>query len=147
MPNPGQSVEKTLSRNDTGETGSHQAGLHVPKEIARGGFFPHLDPAAENPRATIACVDDRDRPWAFEFIYYNNGLRGGTRNEYRLTRMTPFFREVGLKAGDVLVFDSHPGGAYRLSTHRKPVMVREAQSRPGVLTLRGGWKVIKMRGA
>ena len=33
-------IEKTLSKNDTGETGGHQAGILVPKEPDILGFFP-----------------------------------------------------------------------------------------------------------
>ena len=32
-------VEKILSRNDTGETGGHQAGIHVPKKKEILSFF------------------------------------------------------------------------------------------------------------
>lgn len=146
MTQPGKCVEKTLSRNDTGETGSHQAGLLVPKAIASSGFFPGLDPTAENPRASVPCVDENCNRWVFEFIYYNNIFRGGTRDEYRLTCMTPFLRAAGVKAGDVLVFASHHDGGYQVSTRKSRMVVREPAESPGILTLRGGWKVIRMRG-
>ena len=90
-----QTISKVLSANDTGETGGHQAGLLIPKQERILSFFPSLDASTLNPRAHLQFEDDVGALWEFAFIYYNNGLFGGTRNEYRLTRMTRFMREAG----------------------------------------------------
>ena len=107
-----QIVEKNLSPNDIGLTGSHQAGIIVPKRSELLSFFPTLDPSQDNPRFVIRFCDDLDQIWKFNFIYYNNKLRGGTRNEYRLTGMTSFLRSVGSSAGDVLVFEKDDDDYY-----------------------------------
>jgi hypothetical protein len=76
-------IEKTLSANDTGETGAHQAGICVPKNREILGFFPQLDVKVKNPRVPVDVIDDAGREWTFAFIYYNNRRFGGTRNEYQ----------------------------------------------------------------
>ena len=98
-------IEKVLSPNDIGSTGGHQAGILIPKREEILSFFPPLDRCAENPRVVIRFEDDFCRTWKFNYIYYNNRLRGGTRNEYRLTGMTAFLRDSSAKIGDVLVFE------------------------------------------
>lgn len=98
-----QTFTKPLTANDTGESGAHQAGIHIPKgEKELIAFLPDLDPAQKNPDAWISCKDEFGKVWDFRYIYYNNKLHdtGGTRNEYRLTHMTKYFREAGAKAGD-----------------------------------------------
>ncbi|MDT8781114.1 MAG: hypothetical protein IAX22_00510 [Candidatus Bathyarchaeota archaeon] len=99
-------IIKTLSPNDMGETGSHQAGILVPKfppDIV--SFFPSLDSSKKNPRKSISFVDKQNQAWYFNFIYYNGRFFGGTRDEYRLTSMTPFFKFYGLKSGDDLILE------------------------------------------
>jgi len=99
-----RTIEKTLSANDIGDTGAHQAGICVPKNHKILGFFPKLNASDKNPRAILDMEDDTGRFWTFCFIYYNNKFFGGTRNEYRLTGMTAFFREFDLKKGDTVIF-------------------------------------------
>lgn len=130
-----QTIEKILSANDTGETGGHQAGILVPKDPRILGFFPKLDASIKNPRVVLDVHDDTGHEWALNFIYYNNRFFGGTRNEYRLTGMTLFFREFNLKAGDTLVFRRVSKGHLNLS-------YRRTNKRGKVLKLSGGWKVI-----
>lgn len=94
---------KSLSANDVGATGGHQAGILIPKgEKELLEILPQLDPSVKNPDAWIECVDDEGQKLSFRFVYYNNKLHddGGTRNEYRLTHMTTWFRDVGAKEGD-----------------------------------------------
>ena len=95
-------IEKTLSANDVGETGGHQAGILVPKDPEVLAFFPELDSSIKNPRAVLDVIDDAGNEWSFNFIYYNNKFFDGTRNEYRLTGMTNYFNEFGLKTGDTI---------------------------------------------
>lgn len=131
-------IAKLLSANDTGETGGHQAGILIPRDDQLLSFFPALDPKIFNPRCHIRFLDDTETFWEFAFIYYNNKFFGGTRNEYRLTRMTKFIRQAGLVQGDDLVLTQN-GGRYRVSFRRK----RDAPAlKNGVLKLGTGWRVI-----
>lgn len=96
-------IEKKLSENDLGRTGSHQAGILVPKQKEILNFFPALNPKEQNPRRIIAFEDSSGRAWKFNYIYYNNRFFGGTRNEYRLTGMTKYLKESLLDPGDYVV--------------------------------------------
>src|ERR1700743_3002140 len=112
-----QSITKVLSANDTGDTGGHQAGILIPKDPKLLGFFPKLDPASPNPRVILYFVDGSGERWEFAFIYYNNRLFGGTRNEYRLTRMTRYMRENGLVPGDQVTL-SRDGDVWKVAAAR-----------------------------
>ncbi|BDU18086.1 EcoRII N-terminal effector-binding domain-containing protein [Lysobacter auxotrophicus] len=132
---------KTLSANDVGATGSHQAGILVPKaDKELMAFFPVLDPAILNPDAWIICIDEFGDEWKFRYVYYNNRLHAehGTRNEYRLTYLTKFFKRMGAKAGDSLLFSTtNEVGKYRISLKRKELPAED--SPPGVIVLQG-WR-------
>lgn len=133
-------IAKLLSANDTGETGGHQAGILIPRDEKVLSFFPDLDPSVLNPRCHLRFLDDAGTFWEFAFIYYNNQFFGGTRNEYRLTRMTKFIRQAGLVQGDELAL-SRRGGRYSVSYRRK----KDAPSLTnGVLMLGTGWRVIRI---
>ena len=132
-----QVVEKVLSANDTGETGGHQSGILVPKDPVILGFFPRLDASVKNPRAVLKVLDHTGRQWSFNFIYYNNRFFGGTRNEFRLTGMTDFFREFNLKAGDAVILRQLS------SSGHVNIDYRRASSNKRVLRLTGAWKVIE----
>jgi hypothetical protein len=129
-------IEKILSANDIGKTGGHQAGILVPKNPAILGFFPYLDSARKNPRTMLDMIDDTGHEWTFNFIYYNNRLFGGTRNEYRLTRMTPFFREFSLRVGDSVIFR-------RVSPRHLNISYRRAKGRATIIKLTETWRVIE----
>ena len=128
-------IEKTLSKNDTGETGGHQAGILVPKDPDILGFFPQLEGKIKNPRVPLDLLDDTGREWTFMFIYYNNKFFNGTRNEYRVTGMTAFLREFNLKAGDKVILR-------RESTRILRITFKRAGDYQGVLKLSATWKVI-----
>ena len=105
-------VAKILSANDVGQNGSHQAGILLPKsDAAIMGFFPRLDSAIKNPRMLIEFEDRATRSKIYlNYIYYNgkffqgeNGLFG-TRNEYRLTGLTSYFKNVVVREGDLIQF-------------------------------------------
>ena len=134
-----QIVCKTLSRNDLGYTGGHQAGILVPKEIIKLNFFPFLDPNEYNPRCDISFYFRGDAI-SFTFIYYNNRLHGnGTRNEYRLTGMTKFFRENSCEPGDILKFSKDMNG-YKIDIEKQDITADEYQKaldRP--IVIRAGW--------
>ncbi|HXQ74694.1 MAG TPA: type II restriction endonuclease [Pyrinomonadaceae bacterium] len=77
---------KRLAANDTLATGAHQAGPYIPKEFLFE-VFPSLNrPDAENPDKRFELrVDSHPDAREVRAVWYNNKLRGGTRNEARLT--------------------------------------------------------------
>jgi hypothetical protein len=77
---------KRLSANDTLATHAHQAGPYIPKEFFFA-LFPELHrPESENPDLTFPLlIDSHADSREIRAIWYNNRLRGGTRNEARLT--------------------------------------------------------------
>lgn len=94
---------KTLSANDVGATGGHQGGVLIPKgERELLAMLPPLDPRIKNPDVWITCMDQHGDSLKFRFVYYNNKLHDphGTRNEYRITYMTAWFRNQGASQGD-----------------------------------------------
>ncbi|GGE92668.1 EcoRII N-terminal effector-binding domain-containing protein [Massilia psychrophila] len=94
---------KILSANDVGTTGGHQGGILIPKgEAELLAFLPPLNSAIKNPDAWIECMDEVGVLRRFRFVYYNNKLHDlkGTRNEYRVTYMTRYFRDTGANEGD-----------------------------------------------
>ncbi len=130
-------IAKLLSANDVGETGTHQAGILVPKEPNLLSFFPTLDSKQMNPRVHLRFLDGGGTFWEFAFIYYNNALFDGTRNEYRLTRMTKYVRQARLKAGDELIL-SRTDDRYFVS-HRSE---QRSERSGNVLKLGTGWRVV-----
>lgn len=136
-----RTIAKVLSANDTGETGGHQAGILVPKEERLLSFFPRLDSGQYNPRCHLKFVDDGGTFWEFAFIYYNNSLFDGTRNEYRLTRMTKYIRQANLVAGDEIILLRDDDDRYRIS-HKRKYQTERAKS--GALKLGTGWRIIEI---
>ena len=100
-----QTFEKELTANDTGQTHSHQAGIHIPKgQKDLLAFLPELDPRVKNPDAWLVATDDEGIEWEFRYIHYNNKHHSerGTRDEYRITHMTKALRALGANEGDTL---------------------------------------------
>ncbi|NTV92116.1 MAG: hypothetical protein HGA72_02195 [Chlorobiaceae bacterium] len=133
-------IEKILSRNDTGETGGHQAGILIPKKHEILSFFSALGESEKNPRLLITFKDDIGEQWSFSFIYYNNKFFGGTRNEYRLTGMTRYMNAYNLKSGDTITLSRDIDGFY--SVKYRKVGVQKTSS--GRLKLGNSWKVVKI---
>lgn len=79
---------KRLSGNDTLANGTHQAGPYIPKEFLFG-ILPGLNqPDQLNPDAWFEmCIDSHADCRKVRAIWYNNKLRGGTRNEARITQL------------------------------------------------------------
>lgn len=77
---------KRLSGNDTLATGSHQAGPYIPKSFLFQ-VFPSINaPDRENPDKWFDLhIDSHADSRRVRAIWYNNKLRGRTRNEARLT--------------------------------------------------------------
>jgi hypothetical protein len=134
-------ITKTLSANDTGDTGGHQAGILVPKDPRILGFFPDLNDSELNPRCHLLFEDDSGERWELAFIYYNNFKFGGTRNEYRLTRMTRFIRQNALVPGDEVVLDRHADGRWTIRANRIRAITQPTSER-FVLRLGAGWTVV-----
>lgn len=126
-----------MSANDTGETGAHQAGILVPKDPNILSFFPKLDSKQYNPRVHLRFLDDSGTFWEFAFIYYNNAFFDGTRNEFRLTRMTKYIRQASLAVGDELIL-SQDGERYLVS-HKRANKPRHSGN---TLNLGSGWRIV-----
>lgn len=129
-------VGKTLTANDLGLTGSHQAGILVPKSGHVLRIFPPLDEHRLNPDCEVAFwVAELGRTWTARFVYYNNRAHGmGTRSEYRLTRISGLLKDLRANVGDRLVFTQDALGA--VSVELKSRDERDlSQSR----RLRNGW--------
>ena len=133
-------IEKILSRNDTGETGGHQAGILIPKKQEILSFFPALNSSEKNPRFMITFYDHLGEQWSFSFIYYNNRFFGGTRNEYRLTGMTRYTNAYNLKSGDTLTLSRDRDGFYSVKYKKHGVQKKS----DGPLKLSNSWKVVKI---
>jgi len=135
------SISKVLSANDTGETGGHQAGILIPKDKRLLSFFPTLMKNEKNPRAHISFIDDSGKKWVFAYIYYNNRMFGGTRDEYRLTRMTKYINENLLKSGDIIHLTYIPvQDKFSVSFSRKNV--NNFADDPNVLVIGKSWIII-----
>jgi hypothetical protein len=99
---------KTLSRNDTGETHSHQSGISIPASVAKSGIFPLLGIEKLNPRVPIDFTDEDGKEWTFQYIYYNDQFFGKparqSHNEHRLTCVKDYISENGIHSGDRIWF-------------------------------------------
>jgi hypothetical protein len=135
-------ISKKLSANDIGINGTHQAGILVPKAKDILSFFPVLNTSIKNPRMTLLVRELADgSKWEFNFIYYNNTLFGGTRNEYRLTCMTKYLRAIDAKIGDDLTFSKDENGSIFVDHIRGNITSAKLNDN-GILVLSGGWKII-----
>jgi len=132
-------IEKILSRNDTGETGGHQAGILVPKNPSIISFFPELDNETKNPRKKLYFIDSLGEVWLFNFIYYNNMFFGGTRNEYRLTGMTRYFRRYNLKESDRIILFVGAEDRYRIKHEYQEKILKKS------LTIGSGWRAVNLK--
>ena len=102
---------KRLSANDTQANGSHQAGFYIPKQIAFH-VIPSLDqPNEENPRVAFGLtIDSHADARTVTAIWYNNRLRGRTRNETRIT---------GLGGSSSALLDPEATGALTVFAFRR----------------------------
>lgn len=130
-------LRKILTRNDIGTTGSHQAGIHVPKSVL--AHFPKLDPTRLNPDRWIDVESDHGS-FRWRLIHYNNRVTGGTRDEYRLTHIRDFLVQAGASPGDILEFLRTGRGAYTCRIIDADRGVDEL-----VLSTNGPWRVVAIR--
>lgn len=142
-----KTFSKTLSANDVGATGTHQSGILVPKsEKELLSFLPPLDPGIKNPDAWIECVDEGGTVRRFRFVYYNNKLHdtNGTRNEYRLTYMTSYFREMGAREGETFeISRDETEEVYIIRVVRHQVASVESEAAQGVrIKIKSAWRCV-----
>ena len=99
-------LSKPLSAIDLGLTGSHQAGILLPKSSLIHRLLPPLDALTANPSASVAWwCPQIDVEVVTRYVYYNSKKLGtGTRNEYRLTRLAALLGTVDPAPGDRIVF-------------------------------------------
>lgn len=146
---------KTLSKNDTGETHSHQSGISIPKEVARTDIFPHLGVETMNPRVEVIFYDEDDNAYTFQYIYYNDIFfrpdRKRGHNEFRITCVKDFIQKYSVKSGDRMWFALDSNNVRRIGFERADVVIEEEnktqeenkEEKEFVLVLKGGWKCIK----
>lgn len=132
-------IAKILSKNDTGESGSHQSGFHIPQNFSI--FFPVLNKNQKNPRVKIKFMDSEQNIWYLKFIYYNSKFFGGTRNEYRLTHTSKYLRSKNLTAGDRIIFEKKKNGYYIESEENPQEKLDKGNS---TVVLTNKWKEIKL---
>lgn len=102
------SFTKYITANDTGSTGAHQAGFHIPKN-AWSLFFDKEGEKGSNKDKFITIRWQDDFETESRFIYYG----AKTRNEYRLTRFGkgfPFLNDENI--GDLLIISKKSDNYY-----------------------------------
>ncbi|UTT39437.1 hypothetical protein NMP99_15710 [Glutamicibacter mishrai] len=113
-------VRKTLSANDLGRTGGHQAGIAIPKSGHILSFFPRLSPEEYNPDCIINCfIPELEMYINLRYVYYNNKLHTqGTRNEYRITGTTRLLRQLNAQVQDEIEFTKDKFGEMSINIIR-----------------------------
>ena len=140
-PQPGERVriQKLLSRNDVGATGSHQSGIAIPKTVAR--LFPALDETLLNPDTQLFLETENAVATVGRYVHYNNRVvSDGTRDEYRITRMGSLLTDLGAKVGDVLEFEALASNRFRLQLLGARPVYQEGAI---VIELSRGWRSVR----
>lgn len=104
---------KVLARNDTGETGSHQGGIVIPKVLSP--YFPHLaiGSGPTSDHALTADLFDGSLFLTTIETRYQIQTWGGTRSpEHRLTQNLRPLRHLA-QADDILKFERKIGNTDR----------------------------------
>ena len=123
-----ESALKRLSDNDVGTTNSHQAGFLIPKLFVKEGLFEKLSNEELNPRVRLKFNDLTDNAdFYLTYIYYNNKFFKGTRHEYRLTGLTRWIKNHGLRSGDTIQFS-------RIAKYDYTIGIIKAERRPRSVT-------------
>ena len=137
---------KVLSRNDTGETNSHQSGISIPKKVASSEIFPHFGIETLNPRVEVTFFDENNLAWRFQYIYYNDIHHGKPRHqghdEFRMTCVKDFIREYNIKSGDQIWFGIDTNGVLRIGYIKaeSEIPINEGKV---VIKISNKWKTIK----
>ena len=137
---------KVLSRNDTGETNSHQSGISIPKIVASSEIFPHLGIETLNPRVEVTFFDENNLAWRFQYIYYNDIHHGKPRHqghdEFRMTCVKDFIREYNIKSGDQIWFGIDTNGVLRIGYIKAESEIPFKEGKV-VIKISNKWKTIK----
>ena len=105
-------ILKRLSRNDTSQTGSHQAGIYLPKVFCERVFGEICTTADHNPDIFITCTFPQINHTIAELrvVYYNSKYfpQLGLRKPYDEFRVTRWGRSSPLQdpenTGSILIF-------------------------------------------
>ena len=139
-------IYKTLTRNDTGETHSHQSGITIPSKVASSGIFPELGILKLNPRKEITFYDEEKKPWTFQYIYYNDIYFGKEKqkahNEHRLTCVTAYIKENNIMSGDSIWFEIDDNGVRRIGFEKQAEEIEKPQD--FIIKLGSGWRSVRM---
>lgn len=140
------SVSKVLSANDLGLTGTHQAGILIPKRSEIISFFPALDESKRNPSCEVAVfVPAIGHYLELKYIHYNGKkTKTSTRDEYRLTRMTGILREMGAVEGDRLEFNRNSNGEIHLTLSHDSANDESEIVSGEVVQLSSGWRLVSL---
>jgi len=138
-------VFKVLTRNDTGETHSHQSGITIPKKVADTGIFPNLGIDLLNPRENILFFDENKVGWEFQYIYYNDVYFGKPKekahNEHRLTCVKKYIQENNIKSGDSIWFSIDDNGIRHIGFIKQE---KQEDNEPKKIVLGSGWHCVKI---
>jgi hypothetical protein len=137
----GKAILKFISANDTGKTGSHQAGFYLPKGV--WNFYAPFGPiAGRNDKSNVQIVWQGGQLETRSVVtWYGKGNPKKPRREYRLTcfgKGFPFLHEDVV--GDMLVLipkDVHNFLAYVIDL---PEDIEDVQAALGVEAF-GSWAV------
>lgn len=139
---------KVLSRNDTGETHSHQSGISIPKPVASSGIFPELTTETLNPRTDVTFYDEEGVAWTFQYIYYNDVFFGKPRekghNEFRLTCVREYIKKYDIKAGNEIWFSIDDNGVRHIGYVSEKQEAQLLIDDKRVIKLSPGWRCIEL---
>jgi hypothetical protein len=147
MPNLKLKIYKLLSRNDTGETNSHQAGISIPSKVASSGIFPDLGKETLNPRVEIMFIDENEKFWKFQYIYYNDVYFGKPQkqahNEHRLTCVRDYIQENNIHSGDSIWFGIDDQGKRYIGFEKERNPNIDEKDGVTVIKISSNWHYIK----
>ena len=144
----GLKLFKVLSKNDTGETNSHQSGISIPKSVASSGIFPILSTDVLNPRTDVTFYDEEGIAWTFQYIYYNDVFfgkkHGKGHNEYRLTCVKEYMKKHNVKAGKEIWFSIDSKGirhiGYVSEVREAKLLINDRRT----IKISPGWRCIEL---
>lgn len=143
-------IYKTLTRNDTGETNSHQSGITIPKEIAKTRVFPELGIDKLNPRVEIVFFDEENVAWKFQYVYYNDIYFGKEKkrahDEHRLTCVTKYIKQNSIKSGDSIWFSIDENNVRKIGFEKAKKEEIENKYENNIIKLSNGWRYIEIKG-
>lgn len=138
-------IYKILTKNDTGETKSHQSGITIPKIVAETDIFPQLSKEILNPREEVVFYDENGDLWKFQYIYYNDCYHGKpaklAHNEHRLTCTKDYIRKNSLVAGDSIWFGLDETNVRRIGFVKSESKKLDEKV---IIKLKADWHYIKL---